>query len=247
MARWMTIVVFLMFLVGCGSVQKAPKSESISGKTQLSQKDKKQIENINNGRELIRSGKPTEAVEKYLYPAIDYCNEQKKNTSKKIYNARTTEETVLYIAMSAVKSEDAVVIDTPSCGEAFFLTAYAAVELRDIEAAQKLLTLALEYSPANSSYLSEMGHTYQVQRKWKEAIKFFTDALEFAQACSPKEFKNEDVSRALRGIAFAFIETGRLEEAEALYYKCLKINANDRTAQQELLYIKGLREKAEQK
>lgn len=241
MARWMTIVVFLMFLVGCGSVQKASKSDDVD------QKENKQIENIDNGRELIRQGKPTEAVEKHFYPAIDYCNEQKKSTSKKIYNNRTAEEALWYIEVSLKKSENSLIINTPSCGEVFFLTAYAAVELKNIEAAQMLLARALEYSPANSLYLSEMGHTYQVQRKWKEALKFFTDAFEFAQAYSPEEFKNEEVTRALRGIAFAFIETGRLDEAEALYHKCLKINPNDRTAQQELLYIKDLREKAEQK
>jgi tetratricopeptide (TPR) repeat protein len=52
-----------------------------------------------------------------------------------------------------------------------------------------------------------------------------------------------DLGRAWRGMGYVLIEQGRLEEAEAIYKKCLTLDPNDEKAKGELRYIKERKSK----
>ncbi len=55
--------------------------------------------------------------------------------------------------------------------------------------------------------------------------------------------KNFDLARSWRGMGYALVEMGKLEDAENQYYKCLDLDENDKKAIAELKYISGLRTK----
>jgi len=89
-------------------------------------------------------------------------------------------------------------------------------------------------------YMSELGYIYQVEKKYKQALKIFEKA-EASTTYSPKNSKNRETGRALRGAGYSLTELGRLDEAEKKYHEALKINPADRISKGELNYIRGLR------
>ena len=62
---------------------------------------------------------------------------------------------------------------------------------------------------------------------------------------SPPEFKNDNLSRAWRGLAYVDVELGKLAEAEDLCKKFLELNPADRRVAAELKYVQAQREKQE--
>lgn len=69
------------------------------------------------------------------------------------------------------------------------------------------------------------------------------DRLQIFHVTTSGDYRDNDTARAWRGIGFVYIETGKLDEAEELYKKCLELNAEDKMAKAELAYIENLREK----
>ena len=92
-----------------------------------------------------------------------------------------------------------------------------------------------------SQYLAELGYTYQAQRKCELSMATYKQAESAAEMGSDESSKTTDLTRAWRGQAYCLVEQGRLDDAEALYNKCLALNPNDAKAQAELKYIKSKR------
>ena len=65
-----------------------------------------------------------------------------------------------------------------------------------------------------------------------------------AEQFSPPDLRNKELARAWRGMAFSLVEMNKLDEAEALYAKCLALDARDATALHELAYVRQVRAKA---
>ncbi len=84
---------------------------------------------------------------------------------------------------------------------------------------------------------------YQTKKDWKKALDTFQESEQNVEAYSPPDLKLQELSRAKRGVGFALIELGKLDEAEKKFNECLEINKNDKTALNELKYIEGLRNK----
>lgn len=95
-------------------------------------------------------------------------------------------------------------------------------------------------APHNSHYLSERAEVYASQKDWATSLREFRAALAAAEV-TPPELKNRELTRALRGMAFAQIELQNLDEAEALHRRVLQIDPNDAISLRELQYIRTLR------
>jgi Flp pilus assembly protein TadD len=54
--------------------------------------------------------------------------------------------------------------------------------------------------------------------------------------------KNGELGRALRGKGFVLVELGKLDEAEAMYRRCLAIDPADTKAANELRYVQSRRQ-----
>lgn len=194
-------------------------------------------EMVENGFKEIQTGNTSNAINKYLNPVIEYY--ESKNFGKKVYCARTRSESLLYMLQAANDKKEAMVIE-PIWAQAYFLKGYASLDLGRQAEAMKWVNKALELSPANSGYNSELAHLYQLEMKWKESIELFKKAEEYANSTSPESVKNIELLRAKRGIAYVLVEQGNLEEAKKLYNECLAIDPNDEKSKNEMKYIQKL-------
>lgn len=192
---------------------------------------------------LIEKGQPQQAIRQYLDPVINRFAAHYQNDPRKIYCSRTLPEAMIYLHSQPEghSARDAVVL-VDTWADAYYFKGYALMELGDAEAAATALDQALALSPASSRYLAERGHVYQMRRDWNNAKRMFEEAVKGAEF-APTDLKQSEKARALRGIGFTLIELGQLDQAEAKFQECLRLNPSDDTAQNELLYIEQLRRK----
>ena len=189
-------------------------------------------------RLIVTERKPQEGLA-LVEILIERYEARYRNATKRIFSARTMPESLYYAALAGGNRRDSLVLG-PIWGYAQFLKGYALVELKRIPEARRALERAIELSPANAQFRSELGHTYQVDKNWSKALEVFTEAERVAKYSNDQERVHHH-TRALRGQGFALIEMGRLDEAEARYRRCLELDADDRVAQAELRLIESLR------
>jgi tetratricopeptide (TPR) repeat protein len=197
---------------------------------------------LKDARSLIDSRNPVAAIEQCdkVTAAFKAAYDGDK---RKIYCARTSEESVLLLLQAAADKKDAVALSSV-WSDAYFLKSYALQDLGRIGDAQAAIRLALALSPFNSRYLSEQGSIYLLMKDWPQALLSFQLAEEQAPL-APEVSKGEEMARARRGQGFVFVELGKLDEAEKKYQQCLATDPKDARAARELKYVQGL--KAERK
>ena len=207
--------------------------------------DDRQLAILDAGRTvLLDQHKPAQAITEHFDKVIRHYEARYRNAKDRIYCARTHAESLAYLMMAADQhdrdgtSPDATVIDS-TWSDAYFLKAYALVELEQPAEARKLLERALELSPMNSAYLSESAHLDQMDKDWNAALDKFRRATEAAEM-TPEDFTVYETTRALRGQGFALIELNRLEEAKSMYYKALELDPDDEGSKHELRYIERM-------
>src|SRR4030095_13970088 len=101
---------------------------------------------------------------------------------------------------------------------------------RPSEAKAQLLR-AVALAPQNAQFLGELGHVYQLEKNWPLALQTFQRAESAAKEITSEQARNGELARAWRGMGYVLVELGRLDEAEAMYRKCLELNAQDAKAQ----------------
>jgi tetratricopeptide (TPR) repeat protein len=199
--------------------------------------DATQMEHLQMARQLMDAGKPAKAIQMEIDPVIKHYEGKYSRESRKVYCTRTSAESLAYLLEASSKTNAAITIG-PEWAAAYFMKAYALIDLGRVSEARTNLTRALELSPSNSQYQSELAHLYQTEKNWVESQKLFGRAEECARAFSPDEAKVLELTRALRGQGYNLVEMGKPGEAEMKYRECLKLDPNDRVAQEELKYIK---------
>lgn len=194
------------------------------------------------GRELLGRNKPLPALSKSFDQVIRRFEARHAGSTEVIYCARTTEETLVYTAQAAQAKQSATVLGS-TWSDAYYMKAYALLELGRLDEAQEALERTLALSPSNSMYLAEMAFTHQTRKKWSEALSGYVAAEEAAEAYSPDEVKASELSRAMRGQGYALVELDRLDEAEAVYRKAMAVDPEDRASAGEIKYIEQVRAK----
>ncbi len=200
---------------------------------------------LQTGRELMRNGRPAKAISDAFDKVIGHFEAQYAGSSQKVYCIRTPTEALLYMATAASAGQDAVAI-APTWSDAYYMKAFALIDLGRIADAERALESALALSPSNSQYLAEMGYILQLKREYESSLAKYSEAEEAAGTYSPPEQEKAETGRALRGQGYALIELGRLDEAEALYRRSLATDPDDRVSENELRYIEQARASAGQ-
>lgn len=217
---------------------------------------------VRDGESLLHEKKPQEAIDQYFDPVIQQFNARKNTKSAQFYCARDSKESLVYLMQTAVMNAKGDAEDIPEYwgnrfaekksssevlpqfwANAFYLKSYALIELGKVDQARLSLEQAVGLSPCNSMYLAELGHVYQLEKNWKMAMQAYKAAGGEAVLYSHPDGKDYDQARAWRGEGFVLIELGKINEAKALYKKCLELNPDDKRALAELKYIEQLEAK----
>jgi tetratricopeptide (TPR) repeat protein len=229
--RWTAFFSALLF-TSFGLAQQAAPTES--------DEEKKLSQIIVAGAQLSRSNRHLEAIEKFDQVIASY--EDKYKEPNTLYMAARTEvESLFYLLDMASKQKQSGKMVSVNWAYAHYLKAYSLLDLQKLDEGKISLQRALAMSPRNSQFLSELGNIHQREKNWPIAIETFQQADAAAQEFSPAFIKNEELSRAWRGIGYSLIEQGKLDDAEAIYQKCLNLNANDQRALGQLRYIASVR------
>jgi tetratricopeptide (TPR) repeat protein len=198
------------------------------------------------GIRLLKSGKQNEAIDLFDKIIANY-EERYKDDKTQFFCSRSPTESLLYLTeFSITKTSTTKVkakVVSSDWAYAYYLRAYALLEIGRPADAKLSLERALALSPRNSQFLSELANIYQREKNWPLALQTFQLAEAAAKDVSPPNLKNSDLSRAWRGIGFVYVEQNRLDEAEKIYQQCLELDKNDAKALNELRYIQGMKAK----
>ncbi|QWQ12037.1 tetratricopeptide repeat protein [Ralstonia pseudosolanacearum] len=197
---------------------------------------------LKEGIQLARSGRQAEAVDDFDKAAAIY-EDAYHDEKARMYSARSRPEALLY-TLEAANAKIAAKVVSGNWAYAYYLKGYVLVEMRRLDEAKAALQRAMALSPHNAQFLTELGGIYQREKDWPMAMQTFRAAEAQAREFSPPERKNTELARAWRGQAYVHVELNQLDEAEALYRKCLKLDANDTRAQNELRFVQGQRAKS---
>jgi tetratricopeptide (TPR) repeat protein len=231
------LAILILLLTACAT---APTQQTIAVEEPHQSADDQLIY---KGAELVAAGSIKQALDDYFNPVVERCEVLAKNSNRKLFASRSPIETIYYMGLASAAKIDADAL-SPTCSQALYFKGYASLDLGQPEEAMQSIQKAIEWSPVNSRYLSELGHLYQLNKDWKKSLETFQQSEEYAEIFSPEDSKKDELARAKRGVGFNLIEMGRLEEAEAKFKECLALNKADKTALNELEYIKVLRKKA---
>jgi len=194
---------------------------------------------LNEAATLIRSRQPQAAIDRILDPLIAAQEAENANRKETVYCASSPTESLYYVLQAANANKAAISLDATWCS-ALYMRGYAETDLGKLSAAEADYTRALALSPSNPHFLSEMGELQSRKRDWNAALSWFHRA-EAAKEFAGPERANAELGRALRGIGFASVELGKLDDAEAAYRRCLEIDPKDTKAQGELGYVLNLK------
>ena len=204
--------------------------------------DMEQAGILKEGANLLRLRKAQEAMSNHFDPVIAHYESKYSQEDRQIYCSRSMAETLGVLAKHAVNSpkKGAIAVSSLWC-HAYFLKAYALIELGRIEDAKSSLEQAISRSPFNSQYLSELGVIYVRERNWAKALETYQAAEKVSDTAPDEQTKKQQLARARRGMGYALIELNRLDEAEAKYRQCLETDPNDSLSRNQLEYIRRLR------
>jgi tetratricopeptide (TPR) repeat protein len=203
-----------------------------------------QRDKLQQAQQLIADGKSTDAIG-LIDQVLAYYAGKYPEGKTRWYVARTTEESLYYMAEVALQPTQSAGKGNASSliiawADAYFLKGYALNELSRPADAEVALEQAVRLSPQNATYLIELAEANKLERHWDECYRLYR-AAETAAEFSPPEQKLADRSQAKRGQAFVFVEQGKLDQAKKILEECLRLNAKDARAKQELEYIAELR------
>jgi tetratricopeptide (TPR) repeat protein len=174
-----------------------------------------------------------------LAPVMRYCDQQQRPGRVAISVASVAE----YERYMAEHGNGVPVewIDMV-CPDSYKTAAFLHVEKKEYDAALPLLEKAIAMAPYWPNGLAELGFVLNQQHKPQEALMSYRKSLSLAETFdSGKPMK----ALALRGIGYSLIELGDLAGARKTYEQSLEIDPGNKTALNELDYIRQQEAKAQ--
>jgi tetratricopeptide (TPR) repeat protein len=200
-----------------------------------------QQQQVDAAAKLLQQGKPAEAIDG-VDKVIAHFEALRKDKTDVAYCARSPAESLVYLLQAAKDKAPASVYGSAWC-DAYFLRGYALIELGRTGAARAALERAVQLAPREAHYRSELAELYAREKNWNEALAAFDASATVAEESVEKERKNAELGRALRGKGYVLVELGRLDEAEAMYRRCLALDPADRKAMNELRDVQSRQQK----
>lgn len=154
--------------------------------------------------------------------------------------AQTEDQAATLALLDAAKGDRKLTIVSLDYCAGYFIKGFALIDLHRARDALPWLQRAHDHAPLHAHFTNELAEWYKADRQWQKAYDLFreaSDSADNAEEASRDLYK----ARALRGMGYTRIETGDLNEAEALFNASLKLEPASKAALNELEYIRGLR------
>ncbi|MFZ6875826.1 tetratricopeptide repeat protein [Undibacterium sp. Di27W] len=200
------------------------------------------LQSLNEGAGLIKAGKAQEAIPYFDKVIATYANKY-RDSQQKIFCAHSPTEVLAYLLEAANQGKGGATVISSNWADAYYMKAFALVSQRQFAQARQVLQNAINLSPGNSQYRSELGHIYQQERNWELALSSFELAETNARSYSLAATQNTEIAQAMRGKAYVLVEQGKLDEAEQIYLQCLEMDKGDVRARNELTYVRQQKSK----
>lgn len=202
---------------------------------------------LEEGEGVLKGGNPELAISKYFEPINQSFMREtaKAGANDEVYASHGATETAAYTAKIAKKNEGAstptnLVIVSGAWTDALLLKARAQAQLQKLDQARSTLDMASIISPADPAVWMEMGSIEQGAKNWDKALTNYHNAENFAGAVEDKDKQKQVMCEALRGQAAALIETSKLDDAAAMYKRCLKFVPGDSASTEGLAHVAAL-------
>jgi tetratricopeptide (TPR) repeat protein len=202
--------------------------------------DRYYSEQVAKAGQLAKAGQPTQALS--LLDGVTAHYESARDPDKTYFCAHSQVEMMLYAAMPAAdeRPHEILVLES-TWADAYLIKGSLQIDLGNLAEARLNLERATALAPLNAVYWGELGHTYHVEKNFPKALEIFKQATTAAEMTRADQADSTLLRRSLRGQGYSLIELDRLDEAEALYRKCLQLEPSDQQARVELDYIAQLR------
>lgn len=233
-----TLFVFGLLLVAASSHAGTVEEPAAA----VRENDARQMQILNDGVKVLKDRHPGEALAQYFDRVIASYETRYPAGAKASYCARSATESLATLVQAAQDKTEAVVVGSAWC-DAYFLRAYALVDLGRNAQAREALEKAISMAPRNAQYVAELASLDRREKKWAEALTRFESAAQLARDFSPPESKLIELGQALRGKGYVLVELGRLDDAASAYRQCLELNPADKAAIAELAYVQAQRKR----
>lgn len=185
----------------------------------------------------IVAGQPAKAI-KSVEPVIAHFDAMQASNPHAC--AQTSDQAAALALLENGKSGRKVTIVGIDYCSGYFIKGFALIDINRPDEAFPWLQLAHDRAPLHAHFTNELAEWHKARRQWQRAYDLFREASNSADEAD-EQSRNSYKARALRGMGFTRIETGDLNEAEALFKASLKLEPGSNAAISELEYIRSLR------
>ena len=227
-------MVRMMVLLGAAALTLQPAQAMAKGQTKA-----QALDEIGLAFAAINDKEPERALT-IVEPVLAGFEKEFANEKRHIYCSETPEQEGYYLNVAEGGADNVRLVDPKWC-RAQFVRAFALVDLKRLDEAQKAFERLIGYAPQHARYLNEYAYVFLAKKEWQHSIDIYTRA-EAAATFTPDR-RDEERCVAFRGIGYDLVELGRLDDAEAMYRKCLAIIPDEPKSLGEIEYIKEQRKK----
>ena len=243
----LAVLPCLLMLAGCAPQETSKASKMtinvVTPSTEDAKTDDADVREVVNGVKMVEAGHVQAAIDGPFNDVIRRYEAKYGNSKRKIYSARGMADALLYSAASATaKPPVSSVVIGPAWAMAYWGRGYAYNEMARYDDAIVELRKALTLAPDDIQYQVELAYSYQQKRDWQQSLSLYQSALDYADITTGQVLEMK--CKALRGQGYDLVELHRLDEAEAAYRACLKLQPNEPKSLGELEYIRQVRAKA---
>lgn len=226
--------LLLAALLGMGGPARSEEPPSQAARSGTAEQQKQRRERLTAAAAKIPAGQLTEALAQFDALIAEYQADVRE-PGQLVFCASTQTETLLYLLQASGRKQNAVVLDD-TWSSAHYLRGYVLIDLRRSADAREALQQAVNLSPNNAQYLSELAQLLARTGQAEQALQMFKQAQSSAEF-SPPQRQSHDTARALRGQGFALIELKLYDEAEKAYREALALEPGNALTKSQLQVI----------
>jgi Flp pilus assembly protein TadD len=210
------------------------------------EEDARASQQLADGVRLMQSKRSAEAIQIFDKVAASYASRFKdKNVT--YFGARSPTESLLYVVQAANANKGRAQVVSANWGYAYYLKGYALLDLGQISEAKSQLQRAVALIAAEFAVPVGAGPYLSGRNELEIGAGDISTRRKRRNGVLTAQRAECGARQGLTGMGFVYVELNRLDDAEAMYRKCLELDRNDAAAMRELGFVQGVKAKMKAK